>query len=216
MAAELIIVLEVGAATAERLDAILAAVPVSTVVFAAGGDKAISAPELAPLVATAQRRGVTALVSGDARLARTVKADGVHLAVSEKASAGFEEARAVLGGRGVIGADAGRSRHDAMTLGELGADYVAFGIPAFVKDRETAVERRLDLVSWWAEIFEIPCVAMDVDSVEQAGQLAAAGADFVSLSIGAGVTVADALGLATSWREAIEAAGAPPVEERNS
>ncbi len=49
-----------------------------------------------------------------------------------------------------------------MTAGEDGADYVGFGIPAFVKDRETAIERQIELIAWWSEIFEVPCVAFDV------------------------------------------------------
>ena len=36
---------------------------------------------------------------------------------------------AFSGDRGIIGVDAGISRHDAMTVAEAGADYVAFGAP---------------------------------------------------------------------------------------
>jgi thiamine-phosphate pyrophosphorylase len=93
----------------------------------------------------------------------------------------YGEARDILGGRFIVGADAGRSRHDAMTLGEAGADYVGFGIPAHVEDRESARSRRLELVGWWSEIFEVPCVAFDVETAEEAARLAAAGADFVAL-----------------------------------
>jgi thiamine-phosphate pyrophosphorylase len=70
---------------------------------------------------------------------------------------------------------------DAMMLGEAGADYVGFGIPAHVEDRETARARQLDLVAWWGEIFEPPCVAFDVETIGDAAHLAAAGADFVAL-----------------------------------
>jgi thiamine-phosphate pyrophosphorylase len=35
-------------------------------------------------------------------------------------------------------------------------------------------------VAWWAEIFETPCVAY-ADTLERAGELADAGADFVAL-----------------------------------
>jgi thiamine-phosphate pyrophosphorylase len=38
----------------------------------------------------------------------------------------------------------------------------------------------LDRVSWWAEVFEIPCVGFAA-TVAEAEQLAAAGADFVAL-----------------------------------
>jgi thiamine-phosphate pyrophosphorylase len=76
-----------------------------------------------------------------------------------------------------------------MTLGEAGADYVGFGIPALVEDRETARERRLELVAWWSEIFEVPCVAFDVEADEDAGLLAQAGADFVALRVPATASI---------------------------
>jgi thiamine-phosphate pyrophosphorylase len=72
-----------------------------------------------------------------------------------------------------------------MLLGEAGAEYVGFGIPSHVEDRAVAAARRLDLVAWWSEIFEPPCVGFDVDSVEDAGALAAAGADFIAVPLGA-------------------------------
>ena len=70
---------------------------------------------------------------------------------------------------------------DAMTLAEDGADYIAFGIPPHVEDRAAAAARRLELVAWWGEIFEMPCVAFDVDNIEEAIALAGAGADFVAV-----------------------------------
>jgi thiamine-phosphate pyrophosphorylase len=70
-----------------------------------------------------------------------------------------------------------------MTVAEDGADYVAFGAPAHLKDRAKARLRRDELVAWWAEIFEAPCVALDVETPEEAEALARAGADFVGLRL---------------------------------
>jgi len=195
--AQLIIVLGGDEGAKERLVAVLATVPVASVIVRPDGyDQA----QLASLTAVAQERGAAVLVGGgDVVLARTLKADGVHLGFNETPREAFETARAVLGGRGIIGAEAGRSRHDAMTLGELGADYVAFGVPDFVKDRKTAFDRQLELIGWWAEIFEVPSVAMDVDDVGQAAALARAGADFICLTLNSGTSVADAVELARSW-----------------
>jgi len=134
-----------------------------------------------PLVALAQAKGVAALIEADAALARTLRADGAHVPWSKDVVARYSEAREILGGRFIVGVDAGRFRHEAMGLGEAGADYVGFGIPRHVEDRDAARARRRELVAWWSEIFEVPCVAFDVDSVQDAAELAAAGADFVAL-----------------------------------
>lgn len=166
---------------AERLEAALGALPAITILLEA--TEATSVPTLADLVAKAQQKGVATLIAGAADLARVVKADGVHLPASGDIVARYEEARESLGQRFIIGADAGRSRHDAMELGERGADYVAFGIPQHVADRATARERRHNLVQWWGEIFEVPCVAFDVDEISDAADLAEAGADFVAIRL---------------------------------
>jgi thiamine-phosphate pyrophosphorylase len=161
--------------------ALLVAVEAAVLLVAPGAEMPLDARSARPLVELAQAKGIAALVMADAALARTLRADGVHLPWSKDVVERYGEARDILGGRYIVGADAGRSRDDAMTLGEAGADYVGFGIPAHVEDRESARARRLELVGWWSEIFEVPCVAFDVETAEEAARLAAAGADFVAL-----------------------------------
>jgi thiamine-phosphate pyrophosphorylase len=156
---------------------------VATVVLAPDQTDPVSPGELADAVASIQAAGIATLISGDAALARVVKADGVHLPPSKSALSSYREARDILGGRFIVGVDVGRTRHDGMVLGEEGADYVAFGIPPHVEDRDTARKRRLDLISWWSEIFEPPCVAFDVETPDDARELAEAGADFISVRL---------------------------------
>jgi thiamine-phosphate pyrophosphorylase len=134
-------------------------------------------------VQLAQRRNVAALIGGDAALARSTGADGVHLLADNAAAAAYAEARRILGPSAVVGADVGISRHDAMLLGEAGADYIAFGAPPHLHDRAKGLARRNDLVAWWAEIFEMPCVAFDVESAAEARELAGLGADFVAITL---------------------------------
>jgi thiamine-phosphate pyrophosphorylase len=190
---------------AARLDAAGAA----TLLIAAREGGALTAAEARPLVELAQKKDIAALIEGDAQLARTLRADGVHLPWSKDIAARYAEAREILGTRYIIGVDVGRSRHDAMSFAEDGADYIAFGIPPHVEDRASAADRRLELIFWWSEIFEVPCVAFDVDSVEDATALAAAGADFLAMRLDADLASADyaklvsAIAEAASRREAI-------------
>ena len=72
-----------------------------------------------------------------------------------------------------------RTKDDAMGFGEAGADYLLFGEPrpdGSLPSLESVVER----ASWWAEIFETPCVAYapSLDAVEP---LAATHAEFIAL-----------------------------------
>ena len=167
------------------LAAAFEAAPLASVLLRPDAGHALEPPAAKTLIEIIQAKDAAALVADDAALARTLRADGVHLSWSKEQRRRFAEAREELGERFVVGADAGRFRHDAMELAEAGASYVAFGIPPHVEDRATAEERQTGLVFWWSEIFEIPCVAFDVVDAAAAGRLAAAGADFVAVSIGA-------------------------------
>lgn len=179
-ASQLCLVVDASEASGEDLHVALAAAAVSSVVFVAGAGGTLEAATLAPLVAAAHGQLVAALVESDARLARTLKADGVHLPWRKEALVAYAEARDILGPGAIVGADAGGSRHDAMQLGEAGADYIAFGLVSPAEDRATAAARRLDLVDWWSEIFEVPVIAFDVEDAAEAAAVAAAGADFVA------------------------------------
>jgi thiamine-phosphate pyrophosphorylase len=185
---QLMAVIHPGAGAAERLAAALAAGEIASVVVAVPDSAETAVADIRTLIEQAQAAGAAALVRDDARLARTLKADGVHLSVDggpdvKGGAKGYGEAREIVGRGLIVGVDAGRSRHDAMEAGEAGADYVAFGIPDRVGDREKAHLRRCELVAWWAEVFEVPVVAFDVVDPAEAAALAAAGADFIAVTL---------------------------------
>ena len=117
------------------------------------------------------------LIENDAWRAERLGADGVHIAGEE---ALYRRTREHLGQRAIIGVGCNESRHEAMVLAELGADYVAFGPTPVLGERER--EERAGLIAWWAEIFVVPCVAWNVETLEEAANLAALGVDFVALS----------------------------------
>ncbi len=135
------------------------------------------------LVTTLQAAGIATLITGGLEAQSKLGADGIHLPWSPDVVREFKTLRRDAPQATMIGADAGRSRHDAMEIGEAGAEYLAFGIPPHVEDRAKAFERQCELIAWWSELFEIPCVAFDVASADAAHDLAAAGADFVCVRV---------------------------------
>ncbi len=146
--------------------------------FAPGSEphaKAIAAPLLRP----ARDAGCALLIENDARIAARLGVDGVHVAGDGE---DLIEAIKSLKPERIVGAGSLRTRDEAMTAGEMGADYVMFGEPhggAQTRGLASLVSLT-ERVVWWAEIFETPCVAY-ADSIPAAGTLAEAGADFVAL-----------------------------------
>ena len=126
---------------------------------------------LAPAV---QDKGVALLLDGHADIVAHGGADGAHLTGIEA----FTAALGALKPARIAGCAGLASRHDAMTAAEQGADYVMFG-DAY-GGRRTAFDAIVERVAWWAEVFEVPCVAMTA-SFDEIGSLATAGADFVAV-----------------------------------
>ena len=203
------LVLDATEGALQRLSAALDAAAVASVVIAPVAGRPLDAATTAPLVTATQKAGAAALISGDARLARTLKADGVHLPLCANLEEAYNAARELISQRFIVGVDAGASRHDAMTAGESGADYFGFALVAAATDDETAQAERLDLIAWWSEIFEVPSVAFDVATASDAGDLAAAGADFIAVHVAAGASPASVRELIAAMSAAIAATNAP-------
>ena len=128
---------------------------------------------LAPVV---QDSGAALLLALDHRLAARTEADGIHVTGSGPALA---EALAALRPRKIVGAGALVGRDATMVAGDSGADYVMFGGPDDPESAESVLER----ASWWAEIFNVPCVAY-AHRPDLVFDLAATGVEFVALCDG--------------------------------
>ncbi|WP_300304638.1 thiamine phosphate synthase [Ferrovibrio sp.] len=124
---------------------------------------------------------VALLINDRPDLAIKLGADGVHVGQED---ASYEEARRILGPDRIVGVTCHNSRHLAMEAAEAGADYVAFGafFPTDTKQPKTRAEP--EILAWWSELMEVPCVAIGGITVENCPPLIEAGADFLAVSAG--------------------------------
>jgi len=170
---------QVGGVFPDRLKAALAGGPVAAFQLRV---KDVDSHELARLAEPLQRicadAAVAFIVNDSVSLAKRLDADGVHLGQSDGDP---REARSILGPSKQIGVTCHDSRHLAMEAGEAGADYVAFG--AFYETTTKPSEYRPEppILSWWASLFEIPCVAIGGITPDNAAPLVEAGADFIAV-----------------------------------
>lgn len=145
-----------------------------------------------------QGTGAACLLENQIDSAAAIGADGVQI---DADLALYARARAALGESANIGVSCGMSRHDAMALAEAGADYIAFGTDsswgtgaAFPEEsalsEEDALDKKstepagfealCDLIAWWSEIFVVPAIAFNIETVAEAERLTTLGVDFIS------------------------------------
>jgi thiamine-phosphate pyrophosphorylase len=170
---------EVGGAFPDRLKAALGAAPVAAFQMRV---KDVDEHQLARLAEPLQRicadHDTAFIVNDSMSLAKRLGADGVHLGQSD---GDVREARALLGPGAQIGRTCHDSRHLAMEAGEAGADYVAFGAFHPTTTKPSHYRPPPSLLSWWASLFEIPCVAIGGITPANAQPLIDAGADFLAV-----------------------------------
>ena len=130
------------------------------------------------LMPVAHARDVAFLLNDDAILAARLGCDGAHLGQSDGDHAG---ARMLLDGR-ILGITCHDSRHLAMTAGEGGTDYVAFGAFFDTSTKHTVHRPDSDILSIWQETMQIPCVAIGGITADNCSPLVQAGADFLAIS----------------------------------
>jgi thiamine-phosphate pyrophosphorylase len=132
-----------------------------------GGYKAL----VKAVVPRAQAAGVAVLIEGDPGLVRTLGADGLHV---EGSTAEVRAATEALKPDFIVGAGRIGSRHDAMSKGELGPDYIFFGPFSGAMSPE-----QRDMARWWADIMDVPSVLSDPAATAETAS--ADGAEFIGL-----------------------------------
>ena len=133
------------------------------------------------VTAMAQAYGAAVIINDSPELAVELNADGVHIGPEDMT---VKQAREIVGPDIILGATAKNSRHAAMAAGEQGADYVAFGAFYPTATKAGTVPAELELLEFWQETMELPCVAIGGITVENAAPLVTAGADFLAVSSG--------------------------------
>ncbi|SIT78127.1 thiamine-phosphate pyrophosphorylase [Yoonia rosea] len=100
-------------------------------------------------------RDVALVIDTHIQLVERLGLDGVHL---QDGARSVRQVRKDLGDDAIVGSYCTNSRHDGMTAGELGADYVSFG-PVGQTALGDGRQAELELFEWWSLMIEVPVVA---------------------------------------------------------
>ena len=115
----------------------------------------------------AHARDVALVIKEHVLLAQRLGLDGVHLTDGARS---VRKARKDLGADAIVGAYCGQSRHDGLTAGELGADYISFG-PVGESPLGDGSHAETELFEWWSQVIEVPVVAEGALSPETVASL---------------------------------------------
>ena len=155
-----------------RLDEALAATRVAAALIPRGKRAEGSYKSLVKAItARAQAAGVAVLIEGDPGLVRMLGVDGLHV---EGGLAELKAATSALKPDYIVGVGKIASRHDAMSKGELGPDYLFFGPLSGQRDPE-----QREMARWWAELMEVPSVLSDPAATPESAT--AEGGEFIGL-----------------------------------
>ena len=131
------------------------------------------------LTPIAHAHDVAVLLNDEPTLAQKYGCDGVHIGQNDMP---YAQARQVMGEDAIIGVTCHDSKHLAMEAGEAGADYVAFGAFYDTPTKDAKSRATPELLTFWQEFVELPCVAIGGITPDNAAPLVEAGADFIATS----------------------------------
>ncbi|MFC2967259.1 thiamine phosphate synthase [Acidimangrovimonas pyrenivorans] len=153
----------------DRLAAVLDAVETACIRLAlASQDEGELGRAADALREVAHARDIALVIEKHQLLVERHGLDGIHLTDGARS---VRKARKALGDDAIVGTFCGGSRHDGMTAGEMGADYVAFG-PVGASPLGDGSQAPDELFAWWSEMIEVPVVAEGALTVERVAALA--------------------------------------------
>ncbi len=100
-------------------------------------------------------RDVALVIDSHIMMVERLGLDGVHL---QDGGRSIRKVRKDLGDDAIVGSFCTNSRHDGMTAGELGADYISFG-PVGATPLGDGRQAEQELFEWWSMMIEVPVVA---------------------------------------------------------
>lgn len=100
-------------------------------------------------------RDVALVIDSHILMVERLGLDGVHLPDGAR---NLRKTRKELGDDAIVGAFCAASRHDGITAGEAGADYISFG-PLSGATLGDGTLAEFDLFAWWSQMIEVPVVA---------------------------------------------------------
>lgn len=115
-------------------------------------------------------RDVALVIEQHVRMVERLGLDGVHLTDGARS---VRKTRKELGADAIVGAFCHASRHEGMSAGEAGADYVSFG-PAGATALGDGTQAEAELFQWWSEMIEVPVVAEGALTPQLVAELAPA------------------------------------------
>lgn len=140
-------------------------------------DPALRAAQAAALAPLCRAAGVPFIVNDDARLAASVKANGVHLGEHDGTVAA---ARTILGSAAIVGVSCYDDLQRAHAAADADADYIAFGA-FFPSTTKPNARRATPALLAAAGSLGLPMVAIGGITADNAPPLLAAGADLLAV-----------------------------------
>ena len=186
---------ELPAGIAKTFASVLERTEISCVLLRHNSQKTSPVGDAKEIVGLCQRRGIPVVLEApvlfeENSAKQCVTADifepgldGLHLRAGAGCEAVVKTARQNLAARQILGVDVGSSRHNAMLAGQAGADYIGF-----------SGDQLCDMVAWWTPLFQLPCVAFNVENLDLAQKLAKLGCDFVANAGSVWLTADDPVG----------------------
>lgn len=166
----------------EQLSMTLAAAPVACLQIRLKGVADVDWITLGRrIVNIAHRYGSRVVVNDRPDLVAPIGADGAHIGQSDM---DYFLARKLLGDDAILGVTCHNSRDLAFEAAEAGADYVAFGAFFESMTKSSAWRAELEILTWWQETVEVPCVAIGGLQLDNVAPVIAAGADFIAVCSG--------------------------------